>query len=91
MLNILRPSQNGAQQLPLILINCKSVSHSFMYPLKGIAPEEVQEVYMGNVVQAMGGQAPARQAALFAGTFCGSLHSLQNHSLFLSSVSSIRL
>lgn len=30
-------------------------------------PEEVQEVYMGNVLQAGLGQAPARQAAMFAG------------------------
>lgn len=30
-------------------------------------PEEVQEVYMGNVLQANEGQAPARQAALGAG------------------------
>lgn len=30
-------------------------------------PEEVQEVYMGNVIQAGEGQAPARQAALGAG------------------------
>jgi len=33
----------------------------------GIAPESVQEVIMGNVLQAGVGQAPARQAALFAG------------------------
>ncbi len=33
----------------------------------GIAPEQVQEVYMGNVLQAGEGQAPARQAALGAG------------------------
>ncbi len=32
-----------------------------------LAPEMVQEVYMGNVVSAGLGQAPARQAALFAG------------------------
>lgn len=30
----------------------------------GIAPTDVQEVYMGNVLQAAQGQAPARQAAL---------------------------
>lgn len=30
-------------------------------------PEFVQEVYMGNVLQAAEGQAPARQAAIFAG------------------------
>ncbi|XP_050692902.1 acetyl-CoA acetyltransferase, mitochondrial-like [Eriocheir sinensis] len=32
-----------------------------------LGPKDVQEVYMGNVVAAMSGQAPARQAALFAG------------------------
>ena len=30
-------------------------------------PKEVDEVYMGNVLQANLGQAPARQAAIFAG------------------------
>lgn len=30
-------------------------------------PKEVQEVFMGNVIQANVGQAPARQAAIFAG------------------------
>ncbi|GIR57542.1 MAG: hypothetical protein CM15mP65_01230 [Crocinitomicaceae bacterium] len=30
-------------------------------------PNEVQEVYMGNVLQANLGQAPAKQAAIFAG------------------------
>lgn len=33
----------------------------------GLAKEEVQEVFMGNVIQANVGQAPARQAAIFAG------------------------
>lgn len=33
----------------------------------GIPPHEVKEVYMGNVIQAAEGQAPARQAALGAG------------------------
>ena len=33
----------------------------------GLAPELVDEVFMGNVVQAGVGQAPARQAAVFAG------------------------
>ncbi|MFW5705739.1 MAG: acetyl-CoA C-acyltransferase [Bacteroidota bacterium] len=33
----------------------------------GIKPEDVQEVFMGNVLSANLGQAPARQAALFAG------------------------
>ena len=33
----------------------------------GVKPEQVDEVILGNVVQAGEGQAPARQAALFAG------------------------
>lgn len=33
----------------------------------GIRPEQVDEVFMGNVVSANAGQAPARQAALYAG------------------------
>ena len=33
----------------------------------GINPKDVEEVLMGNVVQAGEGQAPARQAAIFAG------------------------
>src|SRR5580658_10393726 len=33
----------------------------------GVKPDQVDEVYMGNVLQAGVGQAPARQAAIFAG------------------------
>ena len=33
----------------------------------GLSPDQVDEVYMGNVLQTGVGQAPARQAALFAG------------------------
>ncbi|XP_043483937.1 acetyl-CoA acetyltransferase, mitochondrial [Leptopilina heterotoma] len=33
----------------------------------GIAPEKIEEVFMGQVCQASVGQAPARQAALFSG------------------------
>ena len=33
----------------------------------GISPDEIQEVYFGSVLQAGLGQAPARQAAKFAG------------------------
>lgn len=33
----------------------------------GISPDQVNEVFMGNVLQANLGQAPARQAAIFAG------------------------
>lgn len=37
----------------------------------GVDPAAVQEVYMGNVCQAMEKQAPTRQAALGAGIFFG--------------------
>jgi len=44
----------------------------------GVAPEYVSDVFMGNVIQAGLGQAPARQAALFAGlpaaTRCVTVH-----------------
>ena len=33
----------------------------------GISADKVEEVFMGNVLQANLGQAPARQAAIFAG------------------------
>ena len=33
----------------------------------GIAPDQVNEVYMGNVLQGFQGQAPCRQATLGAG------------------------
>src|ERR1700709_689277 len=33
----------------------------------GLKPEQIQEVYMGNVLSANVGQAPATQAAIFAG------------------------
>lgn len=39
----------------------------------GIAPSDVNEVYMGNVCAAGLGQAPARQAAIFGGTFIDSM------------------
>ena len=41
----------------------------FNYPIHciGIANEDVQEVFMGNVCSAGAGQAPTRQAALGAG------------------------
>lgn len=44
----------------------------------GIAANEVNEIYMGNVCSAGLGQAPARQAAVFAGlpesTICTTVH-----------------
>lgn len=33
----------------------------------GVSPSEIQEVFLGNVLQANAGQAPAKQAAIFAG------------------------
>ncbi|MGF1532399.1 MAG: thiolase family protein [Bernardetiaceae bacterium] len=33
----------------------------------GVSPEQIQEVFMGNVISSNLGQAPARQAAIFAG------------------------
>lgn len=35
--------------------------------MSGVSNEDIQEVFMGNVLQANLGQAPARQAAIFAG------------------------
>lgn len=44
----------------------------------GIAPENINEIYMGNVCSAGLGQAPARQAAIFGGlpekTICTTVH-----------------
>ena len=34
----------------------------------GVSPDQVDEVYMGNVIQAGNGQNPARQAAVYAGS-----------------------
>ena len=35
----------------------------------GLNPVDIQEVFMGNVISASLGQAPARQAALYAGWY----------------------
>lgn len=35
----------------------------------GLIPSDVQEVFMGNVISASIGQAPARQAAIYAGWY----------------------
>ncbi|MBE0671731.1 MAG: acetyl-CoA C-acetyltransferase [Anaerolineales bacterium] len=47
--------------------NLGSVAVKAAVERAGIDPKEVEEVLMGNVVQAGEGQAPARQAAIFAG------------------------
>ena len=45
------------------------ICHSYsLLCTSGIAPGDVQEVYMGNVCTAGEGQAPTRQVALGAGT-----------------------
>ena len=49
-----------APELGAIAIRC-AVERS------GIGPEVIEEVFMGNVIQAGVGQAPARQASLGAG------------------------
>lgn len=46
----------------------KRIQNQNSFVLIGIPAEEVKEVYMGNVLQAGQGQAPARQAVLGAGT-----------------------
>lgn len=47
--------------------------------IAGIPPEEVKEVYMGNVLQAGQGQAPTRQALLGAGTTAVQKDVVQQH------------
>ena len=47
----------------------KEIFREIMLVYAGIDSGEVQEVYMGNVCQAGAGQAPTRQAALFAGIY----------------------
>lgn len=47
---------------------CQKDPGSKQFCFVGIPAEEVKEAYMGNVLQAGQGQAPARQAVLGAGT-----------------------
>lgn len=42
-----------------------NMCNTIFYP--GLKQESVEEVFMGNVVSAGAGQAPARQAAIYAG------------------------
>lgn len=46
---------------------CQKDPESKQFCFVGIPAEEVKEAYMGNVLQAGQGQAPARQAVLGAG------------------------
>ncbi|XP_078493852.1 acetyl-CoA acetyltransferase A, mitochondrial-like [Ciona intestinalis] len=52
---------------PLSATKLGSVAIASAVEKAGISVKDVQEVYMGNVIQAALGQAPARQAALGAG------------------------
>ncbi len=52
---------------PLSAIELGSVVIKAAVERAGIKPEQVQDLYMGNVVSANLGQAPAKQAALLAG------------------------
>lgn len=47
--------------------NMNWIHYNLFHSWLGITPEDVNEVYMGNVLQAGQGQAPTRQAALGAG------------------------
>ncbi|XP_073832085.1 acetyl-CoA acetyltransferase 1 [Musca autumnalis] len=56
-----------SQLAPLSATQLGAVAIEAAIQRAGISKEDVQEVYMGNVVSAGLGQAPARQAAIFAG------------------------
>lgn len=56
-----------SQLAPLSATQLGAVAIEAAVQRAGISKEDVQEVYMGNVVSAGLGQAPARQAAIFAG------------------------
>jgi acetyl-CoA C-acetyltransferase len=57
----------GGALAPLSAIDLGAAAIRGALDRAGVWPEQVQEVYMGNVVSANLGQAPARQAALKAG------------------------
>ncbi|XP_037938123.1 acetyl-CoA acetyltransferase, mitochondrial [Teleopsis dalmanni] len=56
-----------SQLAPLSATQLGAVAIEAAVQRAGITKEDVEEVYMGNVVSAGLGQAPARQAAIFAG------------------------
>lgn len=58
--------------------------------LKGLDAKEITEIYMGNVLQANVGQAPARQAAIFGG-LAPSVHSTTINKVCASGMKSIML
>jgi acetyl-CoA C-acetyltransferase len=57
--------QGGLSNIPAVKLGALAVKTAV--ERAGIVPKDVEEVLMGNVVQAGNGQAPARQAAIFAG------------------------
>uniref|UniRef100_A0A1A9ZIG3 Acetyl-CoA acetyltransferase, mitochondrial n=1 Tax=Glossina pallidipes TaxID=7398 RepID=A0A1A9ZIG3_GLOPL len=56
-----------SQLAPLSATQLGAVAIEAAVQRAGLGKEDIQEVYMGNVVSAGLGQAPARQAAIFAG------------------------
>jgi acetyl-CoA C-acetyltransferase len=57
--------QGGLSSIPAVRLGAVAVKAAV--ERANIDPHEIDEVFMGNVVQAGNGQAPARQAAIFAG------------------------
>jgi len=57
--------QGGLSSIPATKLGAVAVKAAV--ERAGIDPKDIEEVLMGNVVQAGNGQAPARQAAIFAG------------------------
>ncbi|GAB4538864.1 MAG: acetyl-CoA C-acetyltransferase [Anaerolineales bacterium] len=57
--------QGGLSGIPAVRLGAAAIKAAV--ERAGIDPNEIEEVMMGNVVQAGNGQAPARQAAIFAG------------------------
>ena len=57
--------QGGLSSIPAVKLGAVAVKAAV--ERAGIDPNDIEEVVMGNVVQAGNGQAPARQSAIFAG------------------------
>jgi acetyl-CoA C-acetyltransferase len=57
--------QGGLSSIPAVKLGAAAVKSAV--ERAGIDPKDIEEVLMGNVIQAGNGQAPARQSAIFAG------------------------
>jgi len=57
--------QGGLSSMPAVKLGAAAVKAAV--ERAGVDPNEIEEVIMGNVVQAGNGQAPARQASIFGG------------------------